>query len=157
MGSVLFVSYGQSLGYNSSLFYGRTRTKKRLIFPGKPSARKKKKKKNLTKSEKAPQENEKAPDPSTPSEHHDAHDDIEEERTIRKSTRTAVIVKQAEREAIRAALQATMKVWCLQYYAICHNNTNYNFLYSTLFISCFFFDEVRCFIKRHQKVQKRDC
>ncbi|XP_009619595.1 SWR1 complex subunit 2 [Nicotiana tomentosiformis] len=87
----------------------RTRTKKRLIFPGKPSARKKKKKKNLTKSEKAPQENEKAPDPSTPSEHHDAHDDIEEERTIRKSTRTAVIVKQAEREAIRAALQATMK------------------------------------------------
>ncbi|XP_009771926.1 SWR1 complex subunit 2 [Nicotiana tabacum] len=89
----------------------RTRTKKRLIFPGKPSAKKKKKKKNLTKSEKATQENEKAPDPdpSTPSEHHDTHDDIEEERTIRKSTRTAVIVKQAEREAIRAALQATMK------------------------------------------------
>lgn len=87
----------------------RTRTKKRLIFPGKPSAKKKKKKKNLTKSEKAPQENEEPPDQSTPSEHHDAHDDTEAERTIRKSTRTAVIVKQAEREAIRAALQATMK------------------------------------------------
>ncbi|KAK4371355.1 hypothetical protein RND71_010830 [Anisodus tanguticus] len=87
----------------------RERTKKRLIPPGKPSAKKKKKKKNLTKSEKAPQENEEAPDPSTPSEHRDAHDDTEAERTIRKSTRTAVVVKQAEREAIRAALQATMK------------------------------------------------
>ncbi|KAJ0078599.1 hypothetical protein Patl1_24386 [Pistacia atlantica] len=32
-----------------------------------------------------------------------------EERTVRKSTRTAVIVRQAERDAIRAALQATMK------------------------------------------------
>lgn len=93
----------------SPLFQGRTRTKKRLIYPGKPSAKKKKKKKNLTKSEKEPQENEAATDPSTPSEHHDAHDDTEAERTIRKSTRTAVIVKQAEREAIRAALQATTK------------------------------------------------
>ncbi|CAN4106913.1 unnamed protein product [Withania somnifera] len=88
----------------------RTRTKKRLIYPGKPSAKKKKKKKNLTKSAKEPQENEEATDPSTPSEHHDAHDDTEAEKTIRKSTRTAVIVKQAEREAIRAALQATTKM-----------------------------------------------
>jgi len=32
------------------------------------------------------------------------------ERMIRKSTRTSVIVRQAERDAIRAALQATMKV-----------------------------------------------
>ncbi|MCE3051899.1 Swr1 complex complex subunit Swc2, partial [Datura stramonium] len=90
----------------------RRRTKKRLIYPGKPSAKKKKKKKNLSKSEKEPQEDEEVPDQSTPSEHHDAddaHDDTEAERTIRKSTRTAVIVKQAEREAIRAALQATMK------------------------------------------------
>ncbi|XP_060184626.1 SWR1 complex subunit 2 isoform X2 [Lycium barbarum] len=87
----------------------RERTKKRLIPPGRPSAKKKKKKKNLTKSEKEPQENEEAPDQSTPSEHHDAHDDTEAERTIRKSTRTAVIVKQAEREAICAAMQATKK------------------------------------------------
>ncbi|XP_055802304.1 SWR1 complex subunit 2 [Solanum dulcamara] len=87
----------------------RTRTKKRLTYPGKPSTKKKKKMKTLTKSEKAHQENEEAPDPSTPSEHHDAHDDTEAERTIRKSTRTAVVVKQAEREAIRAALQATTK------------------------------------------------
>ncbi|KAK4720781.1 hypothetical protein R3W88_011014 [Solanum pinnatisectum] len=87
----------------------RTRTKKRLTYPGRPPAKKKKKMKALTKSEKAHQENEEAPDPSTPSEHHDAHDDTEAERTIRKSTRTAVVVKQAEREAIRAALQATTK------------------------------------------------
>lgn len=40
----------------------------------------------------------------------DAPDDIEEERIVRKSTRTSVIVRQAERDAIRAALQATMKV-----------------------------------------------
>lgn len=89
--------------------------------------------KTLTKSEKAHQENEEAPDPSTPSEHHDAHDDTEAERTIRKSTRTAVVVKQAEREAIRAALQATTKVWCLHYNAICHDNINYDFLHGMLF------------------------
>ncbi|XP_015072045.1 SWR1 complex subunit 2 [Solanum pennellii] len=87
----------------------RTRTKKRLTYPGRPPAKKKKKMKALTKTEKAHQENEEAPDPSTPSEHHGAHDDTEAERTIRKSTRTAVVVKQAEREAIRAALQATTK------------------------------------------------
>ncbi|PHU17043.1 SWR1 complex subunit 2 [Capsicum chinense] len=87
----------------------RTQKKKRLIYPGKPSAKKKKKMKNLTKSGKEPQENEEALDPSTPSEHHDTHDDTEAERTLRKSTRTAVVVKQAEREAIRAAMQATAK------------------------------------------------
>lgn len=80
--------------------------------------------KNLTKSGKEPQENEEALDPSTPSEHHDTHDDTEAERTLRKSTRTAVVVKQAEREAIRAAMQATTKVWCLHNNDICHDNTN---------------------------------
>lgn len=80
--------------------------------------------KALTKTEKAHQENEEAPDPSTPSEHHGAHDDTEAERTIRKSTRTAVVVKQAEREAIRAALQATTKVGCLHYNAICDSTNN---------------------------------
>lgn len=43
--------------------------------------------------------------------HHDAADDTEGERTVRKSTRTSVIVRQAERDAIHAALQATMKVF----------------------------------------------
>lgn len=91
--------------------------------------------KTLTKTKKAHQENEESPYPSTPSEHHDAHDDTEAERTIRKSTRTAVVVKQAEREAIRAALQATTKVWVLHCNAICHDNTNYNFIHGLLF--CF--------------------
>ena len=41
----------------------------------------------------------------------EAHEDGgEEERIVRKSTRTAVINRQAERDAIRAALQATMRV-----------------------------------------------
>lgn len=87
-----------------------TKTKKRLIFPGKPSSKKKKKKKIISKLEKAPQDEE-APEQSTPSEHHDTPDDVEKERIIRKSTRTAVIVKQAERDAIHAALQSTIKVW----------------------------------------------
>ncbi|KAL2549113.1 SWR1 complex subunit 2 [Forsythia ovata] len=84
------------------------RTKKRLIFPGKPSTKKKKKKKVLSKFETSPQDD-KTLEQSTPSEHHDVPDDVEGERIIRKSTRTAVIVRQAERDAIRAALQATMK------------------------------------------------
>ncbi|KAL2526081.1 SWR1 complex subunit 2 [Abeliophyllum distichum] len=84
------------------------RTKKRLIFPGKPSTKKKKKKKVLSKLETSPQDD-KTLEQSTPSEHHDVPDDVEGERIIRKSTRTAVIVRQAERDAIRAALQATMK------------------------------------------------
>lgn len=82
------------------------RTKKRLIFPGKPST--KKKKKVLSKLETSPQDD-KTLEQSTPSEHHDVPDDVEVERIIRKSTRTSVIVRQAERDAIRAALQATMK------------------------------------------------
>ncbi|CAI9759856.1 unnamed protein product [Fraxinus pennsylvanica] len=84
------------------------RTKKQLIFPGKPST-KKKKKKVLSKLETSPQDD-KTLEQSTPSEHHDVHDDVEAERIIRKSTRTAVIVRQAERDAICAALQAMMKV-----------------------------------------------
>lgn len=79
--------------------------KKRLIFPGKTM---KKKKKVLSKLEKDP-EIEKSPDTTIQPEHHDAPDDGEGERTVRKSTRTSVIVRQAERDAIRAATQATMK------------------------------------------------
>lgn len=71
---------------------------------------KRKKKKVLSKLGKDSLD-EKAPEKSTLSEHHDApDDDIEVERIVRKSTRTSVIVRQAERDAIRAALQATMKV-----------------------------------------------
>ncbi|KAL7001438.1 hypothetical protein U1Q18_002589 [Sarracenia purpurea var. burkii] len=86
----------------------RERTKKKLIFPGKPSTKKKKKKKVISNIGKAPQDD-KIPEPSVAPEHHDVPDDVEVERIVRKSTRTSVIVRQAERDAIRAALQATMK------------------------------------------------
>lgn len=76
------------------------RTKKRLILPGKPST--KKKKEVLSWLETSPQDD-KTLEQSTPYEHHD----VEAEQIIRKSTRTAVIVREAERDAIRAAaLQA---------------------------------------------------
>ncbi|KAL1549700.1 SWR1 complex subunit 2 isoform X1 [Salvia divinorum] len=87
---------------------GRTRTKKKLTYPGNPSTKKKKKKNTPSKVESAPND-EKNPEESTPSEHHDAPDDAEVEKSVRKSTRTSVIIRQAERDAIRAALQATMK------------------------------------------------
>ncbi|KAK9122834.1 hypothetical protein Sjap_012436 [Stephania japonica] len=89
---------------------GRERKKRRLIFPGKPSVKKKSKKKELSKLQKD-QTDEKpshSQEPSTP-EQHGGPDDLEGERIVRKSTRTSVIVRQAERDAIRAALQATMK------------------------------------------------
>lgn len=90
-------------------FSRRVRMKKRLIFPGKPLAKKKKKKKVLSKLDVAEKSVE-STEQSTPPENHDVPDDAEGERIIRKSTRTVVIVRQAERDAIRAALQATMKV-----------------------------------------------
>lgn len=91
-------------------FWDRTRTKKKLIFPGNPPAKKSKRKnKGLSKSESAPKDG-KTPEQSTPSEHHDVPDDVEAEKIVRKSTRTSVVIRQAERDAIRAALQATMKV-----------------------------------------------
>ncbi|KAK7359547.1 hypothetical protein VNO77_01508 [Canavalia gladiata] len=80
--------------------------KKRLIFPGKTLAKKKKKKKVLSKLENSPNDKEEEGSAKVAAEEH--HDDTGE-RMIRKSTRTSVIVRQAERDAIRAALQATMK------------------------------------------------
>lgn len=46
---------------------------------------------------------------ATASKRSDAPDEWESEKTVRKSTRTSVIVRQAEREAIRAEKQATAK------------------------------------------------
>ncbi|KAK2658425.1 hypothetical protein Ddye_004958 [Dipteronia dyeriana] len=86
----------------------RVQNKKRLIFPGKPSTKKKKKQKVLSKLDSDPKDM-KLNQEFTPPENHDVPDDAEGERTVRKSTRTAVIVRQAERDAIRAALQATIK------------------------------------------------
>lgn len=51
---------------------------------------------------------------SNVAEHQGNTDDLEGERTVRKSTRTLVIVRQAERDAIKAALQASMKVVLVQ-------------------------------------------
>ncbi|KAL5568085.1 hypothetical protein UlMin_024660 [Ulmus minor] len=89
--------------------------KKRLIFPGKTLRKRNIKKKKVSKLEEESDDDDEDADEKTsekPKEkQHDAPPDEggEGERTVRKSTRTAVINRQAEREAIRAALQATMK------------------------------------------------
>lgn len=89
--------------------------KKRLIFPGKLATKKKKSKKVLSKLEKVPKDDKLLnTNESNLSEHQDNTDDLEGERIVRKSTRTLVIVRQAERDAIRAALQASMKVVLVQ-------------------------------------------
>lgn len=91
----------------------RKQTKKRLIFPGKKLTNKTKKKKVLPKVEGRPIDEKSSQQSSlpesSPPENHDIQDDLEAEKIVRKSTRTSVIVRQAERDAIRAALQATMK------------------------------------------------
>ncbi|XP_068329948.1 SWR1 complex subunit 2-like [Pyrus communis] len=84
----------------------RVRTKKRLIYPGKQSSKKKMKKKKVISELESKDGNEKS---SHPEQLQDAPEEAEAERTVRKSTRTSVVVRQAERDAIRAALQATMK------------------------------------------------
>ncbi|GLT34115.1 hypothetical protein SLA2020_086560 [Shorea laevis] len=86
----------------------RVRPKRRLIFPGKTLPKKKKKKKVLSKLDSFPKDDKPLEKSSSP-QHRDAPEETEGERTVRKSTRTSVIVRQAERDAIRAALQATMK------------------------------------------------
>ncbi|KAI3950509.1 hypothetical protein MKW92_053196 [Papaver armeniacum] len=92
---------------------GKTLAKRMNLFPGKTLRKKTTKKKSLSQLEKSTDdEDEDSPreQQTSPPEHHDAHDDIEGgERTVRKSTRTSVVVRQAEREAIRAAMQATTK------------------------------------------------
>lgn len=85
----------------------RPRTKKRLSYPGKTLA-KKKKKKVLSNLERVTKDEKTSPESTVP-ENNEVPDDLEVERIVRKSTRTSVIVRQAERDAIRAALQATMK------------------------------------------------
>ncbi|KAK3020289.1 hypothetical protein RJ639_045838 [Escallonia herrerae] len=86
----------------------RERKKKRVSYPGMPVTKKKKKKKVLSSLE-GPLADEKSTEQSTLPERQDMPDDVEVERIVRKSTRTSVVVRQAERDAIRAALQATMK------------------------------------------------
>lgn len=107
-------NYFLSVDISNCQAFCRPRNKKRLIFPGKTLPKKKKKKKDLSKLD-SPSKNEKSTQQSATPDRQDAPDDVEGERIVRKSTRTSVIVRQAERDAIRAALQATMKVsyWLL--------------------------------------------
>jgi len=75
------------------------------MFPGKTLRKTNAKKKVIPKLE----DDTKADKPSA-STQADVPDELETEKTIRKSTRTSVIVRQAEREAIRAEKEATVKV-----------------------------------------------
>jgi vacuolar protein sorting-associated protein 72 len=88
--------------------------KKRLVFPGKTMKKMKanKKKKKMKKVIKVEDEGavDETADRATTSKQSDFPDDLEFEKTTRKSTRTAVVVRQAEREAIRAEKQATARV-----------------------------------------------
>ena len=87
--------------------------KKRLFFPGKTmkkmNSKKKKKMKKVIKLEDEGVIDETA-DKTPTSKQSDLPDDWESEKTTRKSTRTSVVVRQAEREAIRAEKQATARV-----------------------------------------------
>ena len=96
------------MGFLNVEFPCRPRTKKCLSYPGKTLA-KKKKKKVLSNLERVTKDEKTSPESTVP-ENNEVPDDLEVERIVRKSTRTSVIVRQAERDAIRAALQATMKV-----------------------------------------------
>lgn len=81
--------------------------------------KKKSKKKVLSKIEKEKEtQTEETFDKPAQSEKGNVPDELEGERTVRKSTRTSVIVRQAERDAIRAALQATMKVRILENFCV---------------------------------------
>ncbi|KAJ4807820.1 Vacuolar protein sorting protein 72 [Rhynchospora pubera] len=101
----------------------RLPVKKRLIFPGKQmrkiqankskskSKSKVTKKKDLSELEKEEETSkaDKSSNEVAKGGKPDSTEEQEAEKTIRKSTRTSVIVRQAEREAIRAELQAAMK------------------------------------------------
>uniref|UniRef100_A0ACD5ZYR3 Uncharacterized protein n=1 Tax=Avena sativa TaxID=4498 RepID=A0ACD5ZYR3_AVESA len=85
--------------------------KKRLFFPGKTMKKMKAKKNKKTKVIKLEDEGtvDESSDKATTSKQSDLPDDLESEKIVRKSTRTSVVVRQAEREAIRAEKQATAR------------------------------------------------
>jgi vacuolar protein sorting-associated protein 72 len=89
--------------------------KKRLIYPGKTASKKKKKKtKVVSQLEYIPGDEKPGEElgnkEQEEKEENEAQEDMEGEKVIRKSTRTSVVVRQAERDALRAAIQATTKV-----------------------------------------------
>ncbi|CAD6246300.1 unnamed protein product [Miscanthus lutarioriparius] len=83
--------------------------KKRLMFPGKTLRKTNVKKKKVTPKLEDDAKADKSADKPSSSTQADVPDELEAEKTIRKSTRTSVIVRQAEREAIRAEKEATAK------------------------------------------------
>ncbi|CAH2059015.1 unnamed protein product [Thlaspi arvense] len=88
--------------------------KKRLIYPGKTNTKKKKKKKLVsniedTRGDEKPGEALGDKEQDEKEENEALGEEMESEKVIRKSTRTSVIVRQAERDALRAAIQATTK------------------------------------------------
>lgn len=89
----------------------RRPVKKRKLIQGKPLFKKKIKRKGFVSLKTVPETVEGSTHESKPSQskHQETAGDPEGERTVRKSTRTAVIVRQAERDALRAALQSSIK------------------------------------------------
>lgn len=88
----------------------RMNKKKRLVYPGKATlAKKKKKKKILSNLDDPPKIDDNDDGDDDKNNKNNNQDDDAKEVMIRKSTRTSVIVRQAEREAIREALKATYK------------------------------------------------
>lgn len=89
----------------------RRPVKKRKLIQGKTPFKKKIKRKGFVSLKTVPETAEGSTHESKPSQskHQETPGDPEGERTVRKSTRTAVIVRQAERDALRAALQSSMK------------------------------------------------
>uniref|UniRef100_A0A7N0UGN1 Vps72/YL1 C-terminal domain-containing protein n=1 Tax=Kalanchoe fedtschenkoi TaxID=63787 RepID=A0A7N0UGN1_KALFE len=87
----------------------RAHTKKRLVPPGKTVPKKKKKTKDLSQLGSASKDESIPEEEGMLQEQRDSPEGVKEERIVRKSTRTAVVVRQAERDAIQAALQATVK------------------------------------------------
>ncbi|GLJ50577.1 hypothetical protein SUGI_1077400 [Cryptomeria japonica] len=87
----------------------RTVKKKKFLLG--TVVKKKSKKKVLASLEISPETAEYSAQESKPSHSKDQETaiDLEGEKTVRKSTRTAVIVRQAERDALRAALQASIR------------------------------------------------
>lgn len=83
--------------------------KKRLMFPGKTLRKTNVKKKKATPKPEDGTKADKSADKPSSSTQADIPDELEAEKAIRKSTRTSVIVRQAEREAIRAEKEATAK------------------------------------------------
>ncbi|CAN8316718.1 unnamed protein product [Cochlearia groenlandica] len=86
--------------------------KKRLIYTGKSAPKKNKKKKMKVVSKLVDTPEDENPGEEVEDKEQDEKEQNEaqeDEKVIRKSTRTSVIVRQAERDAMRAAIQATIK------------------------------------------------